>query len=204
MSFQSSLAGVAYSSDTELAREAVAGDACARQVLFLQLRGSVHATLYRVLGSNAHMEELLQEAFIEIFRALGSYRGKPKLSRWADRIAVRVVSGYLRRQASRKIGDRAATEAPALRVVGGQEDAGQQRCGSARLYEALRALEPEYRIAFALFALDGRSTTEVAEITGATLSTAKSRIARARRQLWDAARSDETLASYLGQEGLSA
>jgi RNA polymerase sigma-70 factor, ECF subfamily len=198
MPLQPSLAAVDYSSDTELARRAAAGEPGAQHQLFQKLRVAVHATLYRVLGSNAHMEDLLQESFIEIFRSLTSYRGEAKLSTWADRIAVRVAFHYLRRQSSRKAGD-AVAEPPSLRVVGSPEDAAQHRRGIARLYEALRALKPEYRIAFALFALDGRSTEEVAEITGVTVVAAKSRISRARRKLWDVARRDDTLADYLGE-----
>jgi RNA polymerase sigma-70 factor (ECF subfamily) len=194
------VASTNYSSDATLARRAASGDRGAQQQLFLQLKGAVHATLYRVVGSNAHMEDLLQESFLAVFRALPSYRGEAKLTTWADRIAVRVAFHYLRRNSSLRAGDRSPDTAPSLRLVTSAEDTAEHRQGVTRLYAQLRRLKPEYQIAFALFELDGRSIEEVAEITGVSLVAAKSRISRARRKLWDAARRDDVLTNYLGQE----
>jgi RNA polymerase sigma-70 factor (ECF subfamily) len=189
-----------YSSDTALAQRAAAGDRCAQQLIFRELKSAVHATLYRVVGSSVHMEDLLQEAFIAVFRALPSYRGEAKLTTWADRIAVRVAFHYLRRNSSLRAGDRSSESAPSLRLVSSAEDNAEHRQGLARLYAHLHKLKPEYQIAFALFELDGRSTEEVAEIMGVSLVAAKSRISRARRKLWDAARRDNVLANYLAEE----
>jgi RNA polymerase sigma-70 factor (ECF subfamily) len=189
-----------YSSDAALARRAASGDRSAQQLLFLQLKAAVHATLYRAVGSNMHMEDLLQESFLAVFRALPSYRGEAKLTTWADRIAVRVAFHYLRRSASLRAGDRSTESVPALRLVSSAGDNAEHRQGVARLYEQLRRLKPEYQIAFALFELDGRSIEEVAEITGVSLVAAKSRISRARRKLWEAARRDDVLTSYLANE----
>jgi RNA polymerase sigma-70 factor (ECF subfamily) len=195
-----SVAATTYSSDAALARRASSGDRGAQQLLFLQLKAAVHATLYRVLGSNTHMDDLLQESFLAVFRALPSYRGEAKLTTWADRIAVRVAFHYLRRSASLRASDRLPESAPALRLVTSAEENAEHRQGVARLYAQLRRLKPEYQIAFALFELDGRSVEEVAEITGVSLVAAKSRISRARRKLWDAAQRDEVLTHYLTQE----
>jgi RNA polymerase sigma-70 factor (ECF subfamily) len=189
-----------YASDAALARRAVSGDRSAQQLLFLQLKGAVHATLYRAVGSNTQMEDLLQESFLAVFRALPSYRGEAKLTTWADRIAVRVAFHHLRRSASLRAGDRSPESAPALRLVSSADDNAEHRQGVARLYEQLRRLKPEYQIAFALFELDGRSIEEVAELTGVSLVAAKSRISRARRKLWAAARRDDVLISYLAKE----
>jgi RNA polymerase sigma-70 factor (ECF subfamily) len=146
------------------------------------------------------MEDLLQESFLAVFRALPSYRGEAKLTTWADRIAVRVAFHYLRRNSSLRAGDRSAESAPALRLVSSAEDNAEHRQGVARLYAQLRRLKPEYQIAFALFELDGRSIEEVAEITGVSLVAAKSRISRARRKLCEAARRDDVLTTYLANE----
>ncbi|MEO8185407.1 MAG: sigma-70 region 4 domain-containing protein, partial [Deltaproteobacteria bacterium] len=99
-----------------------------------------------------------------------------------------------------RAGDRSPDSARALRLVTSTDDTAEHRQGVARLYAQLRRLKPEYQIAFALFELDGRSIEEVAEITGVSLVAAKSRISRARRKLWDAARRDDVLTNYLGKE----
>lgn len=195
-----SLARSEYAGDAALARRAAAGERLAQQLLFRQLKPAVHATLYRVLGSNLQMEDLLQEAFIEVFRSLSSYRGEAKLTTWADRIAVRVAFHHLRRQSRRRQKEQASEQPASLRLVGSPEDNAEHRQGIERLYVMLGELEPEYRIAFALFALDGRSIDEVADITGLTLVAAKSRVSRARQKLWAAARRDDVLASYLTEQ----
>src|SRR5688572_15954962 len=178
----------------ELARRASAGDRAAQRALFRDLRRPMHATLYRVLGSNRQVEDLLQEAFIELFRSLPGYRGEAKLTTWADRITTRVAYRHLRRQRLMLASD---VPASAPCVVGTPEHDLQAKEGVRRLYAALTAMKPHYRIAFALFSIDGRSLKEVAEATGVSLIAAKSRIWRARRLIEAAARADDVLAAYL-------
>lgn len=180
----------------ELARRASSGDRAAQRKLFCALRRPMHATLYRVLGSNKQVEDLLQEAFIELFRSLPSYRGEAKLTTWADRITTRVAYRYLRRQRLLLVSSELAP--PSASVAGTPEHDLQAKEGVRRLYAALGAMKPHYRIAFALFSIDGRSLKEVAEATGASLIATKSRIWRARRMLEAAARGDAVLAAYLG------
>src|SRR5262245_13004257 len=77
--------------DLELARRAAGGDRGAQRELFVAQRAHVHHALFRILGSNRELEDLLQDAFIEIFRALPSFRGESTLSRWCQTIAIRVA-----------------------------------------------------------------------------------------------------------------
>jgi RNA polymerase sigma-70 factor, ECF subfamily len=188
-----------HASDSALAERAVQGDRAAQREIFHALKSALHATLYRVLGSNEHLEDLLQDVFVEVFRSLPRYRGEAKLTTWAGPIAARVAFHYLRSKRAR-----AAEKAGApfrLHLVGSPEDDAQHREGLQRLYRLLRSMNPEQHIAFALFAIDGRSIEEVAELTGVTSVAAKSRISRARRKLWAAARKDRVLASYLAERG---
>jgi len=189
-----------YSSDAGLAQRVASGDREAQQELFRALQHSVHATLYRVLGSNEHMEDLLQDSFIEIFRSIASYRGESQLATWAARIAARVAFHYLKRKRARADSERAPVQ---LHLVGSPEDHAQHREGLARLHALLRRMKPEDHLAFALFVMDGRSMEEIAEITGVTVVAAKSRVSRARRKLWDAARRDQLLTAYLVEQGAS-
>jgi RNA polymerase sigma-70 factor (ECF subfamily) len=186
-----------YSNDAGLSRRAASGDREAQRELFRALRASVHGTLFRVLGSNEHMEDLVQDAFIEIFRSLPSYRGEALLSTWADRIAARVAFHYLRRLPRRL----KEPEPPPLQLVASSEEQALHREGVKRLYAILRQIKPEYRVPFALFALDGRSMEEIAGIMGVTVVAAKNRVSRARHRVWDAARRDNVLAAYLIERG---
>lgn len=191
---QAEPASVIDSVNLDLAQRAAAGEREAERALFRELRRPMHATLYRVLGSNRQIEDLLQEAFIELFRSLPSYRGEAKLSTWADRITARVAYRYLRRQRAVLTSDLPVSS---LSAAASPEHELQVKEGLRRLCAVLAAMKPHYSIAFSLFALDGRSLREVAEATGVSLIAAKSRIWRARRLLTDVARCDGVLAAYL-------
>src|SRR5690242_257802 len=81
----------ARADDLALARRAAEGDRGAQRELFLAQRAAVHHTLFRILGSNRELEDLIQDAFVEIFRALPSFRGDSTLGRWCQTIATRVA-----------------------------------------------------------------------------------------------------------------
>lgn len=187
-----------YTTDVALAEQAAAGNRSAQREVFRALRGVVHAALYRVLGSNEQMEDLLQDVFVEIFRSLSRYRGESKLTSWAAPIAARVAYHHLRSKRARN--DQVIVPFQ-LHVVGSPEDHAQHREGLQHLYRLLRRMSPEQHLAFALFTVDGRSIEEIAALTESSTVAVKNRISRARRKLWDAARKDRVLASYLAQRG---
>src|ERR1019366_5001850 len=68
--------------DVDLARRCVLGDQAAHRELFQRERRRVHVILFRVLGSNADMDDLLQEVFIEVFRSIPGFRGEAALGTW--------------------------------------------------------------------------------------------------------------------------
>jgi RNA polymerase sigma-70 factor, ECF subfamily len=180
-----------------LARRAGAGEEVAQRQLFRELRPRLHATLYRVLGSNIFIEDVLQDTFVEVFRSLASYRGEALMTTWADRIAIRVAYRFLRRHKAASAQEPAP---PSLCLVGSAEDNLLHREGVRRLYAVLDRMKPQLRITFALVAVDGRSLKDVAEQTGVSLIAVKSRVWRARRLLEQAAREDTVLARYLSGE----
>lgn len=199
MSISSPLATRDHSTDTDLASRASHGDSAAQREVFRSLKSTVHATLYRILGSNEHMEDLLQDAFVEIFRSLARYRGESKLTTWAGPIAARVAFHYLRSKRVQRGKEQEARRVP-LHLVGSLEDQALHREGLERVYSVLRGLKPEQHIALALFMVDGRSIEEIATLTGVSRVAAKNRISRGRRKLWAAARKDYVLAGYLSEQ----
>lgn len=181
--------------DLALARRAATGDRAAQRELFCAQRASVHHTLFRILGSNRELEDLVQDAFLEIFRALGSFRGDSTLTRWCSTIATRIA--YLSISRRRPVAvDLALVED----ILPGADDTrrlAQAREAARRLYAALERIDAKQRIAFALAVIDGRSLAEVAHLTDATIVAVKTRIWRARKDLMKRAKKDEVLASYI-------
>lgn len=181
-----------------LDRATGAQEAAARD-LFRRYRTRVHAALYRILGGNAEMEDLLQETFIQVFASLSSWRAEASLATWIDRIAVRVAyRAIARRRGQTALTVDAPTAEGVLELDGA--DASLAREGVRRFYRALDDLAPASRIAFALHELDGRPLAEVAAITSATLTATKLRVWRARRALDAAARRDPVLREFLADD----
>jgi RNA polymerase sigma-70 factor, ECF subfamily len=182
--------------DLALARRAATGDRTAQREVFQAQKHAVHHTLFRILGSNGELEDLIQDAFIEIFRALPSFRGDSTLSRWCQTIATRTAYDAIarRKPASIELGvveDVLADGSPdGLRVA-------QAREAARRLYAAMDRLEANQRIAFALAVIDGLALAEVAQLTDSTTVAIKTRVWRARRELMRRAKQDDVLMHYL-------
>jgi RNA polymerase sigma-70 factor (ECF subfamily) len=155
----------------------------------------VHATLFRILGPSQQLDDLLQDVFLAVFRALPQFRGEASLSTWIDRCAVRAALAHMRARRTRQylelVADSVASDAPSA------ERRALAREATRHLYAALDALPAKQRMAFALSAIDGRSITEVAELMGASAVATKARIWRARLFVEKRAKFDPVLADYL-------
>lgn len=179
--------------DSELVARCQAGDPAALRALFERERSRVHGLLFRVVGSNTHMDDLLQETFLQVFRSLPSFRGESSLRTWIDRCAIRVAYAHFAKKA----------RVPGLECVQdvdaqapSAEERTSMREAVRRLYAELDRLEARQRTAFTLFAIENRSLREVAEIMESTLTTAKVRVWRARRALEQRARKDPLLSEF--------
>jgi RNA polymerase sigma-70 factor (ECF subfamily) len=180
--------------DAELVAACIAGDVAAQRALFRREYARVNATVYRIVGNTRDTDDLVQETFIAVYRGLPRFRGEAKLSTWIDRIAVRVVFHRLRATKNHVPLDMIAD----VEAAGGTlDDQAHARDGLRRLYDALRDLSPESRTVFALFAIDGRSLAEIAELTRSTTVAVKCRLWRARREVMKRAATDPVLAELV-------
>jgi RNA polymerase sigma-70 factor (ECF subfamily) len=186
--------------DLALAQRAAEGDRIAQRELFQQLKSPVHHTLFRILGANRDIEDLLQDAFLEIFRALPSFRGDSSLSRWSQTIATRTAYLSIERRKP------AAVDLDVVEdeIVDRDPDAHRvtlARQAARRLYAALDRIDAKQRIAFALAVIDGLPLAEVAQMTESSVVAVKTRVWRARRDLFKRAQKDPVLRSYLAEFG---
>lgn len=184
--------------DVVLARRAASGDRAAQRELFAAQKQGVHHTLFRILGSNRDIEDLVQDAFLAIFRALPGYRGDSSLARWSQTIATRTAYLWIgsRRPATIDLADVEDM------LPNGDTDGHRMahlRDAARRVYAVLDRLDARMRIAFALAVLDGRPMAEVAQLTDSSLVAVKTRVWRARRELVRRAKRDPVLASYLDE-----
>jgi RNA polymerase sigma-70 factor (ECF subfamily) len=181
--------------DLALAERCVAGDRAAQQRLFNENKKRIHATLYRILGSNAYMDDLVQEAFMNVYRSLRLFRGEASLATWIDRCTVRVAYAHITQRKARGphlelVADVAAGDASA-------EQRALAREAARHLYAELDKMDAVQRLAFTLHVIDGRPLSEVAELMEATLVATKTRVWRARREMEKRARKNPALAGWV-------
>jgi RNA polymerase sigma-70 factor (ECF subfamily) len=186
----------AYVEDVLLVDRCLTGEPAATRELFRRHRTRVQACLYRVLGSNRDMDDLLQEAFMQVFQSLRGWRAEASLATWIDRVSVRVAYRYLSQRGRRvQTAELVDDEAPAHDGPGAHRQLA--RDGVKRLYEVLDELGAASRLAFTLHEIDGRSISEVAELVGSSVTATKLRVWRARKRLEAAAAQDPVLREFL-------
>jgi RNA polymerase sigma-70 factor (ECF subfamily) len=194
----------AYVDDVLLVDRCLTGEPAATRELFRRHRNRVHASLFRVLGSNRDMDDLLQEAFIQVFQSLRGWRAEASLATWIDRVSVRVAYRYLA-QRGRRI--QTAPMIDEETVPGGEatDDRRQlARDGVRRLYAVLDRLGAAARLAFTLHEIDGRPLAEVADLVGSSVTATKLRVWRARGKVEAAAAEDPVLREFLGTREVTA
>jgi RNA polymerase sigma-70 factor (ECF subfamily) len=157
--------------------------------------GRVFRLVFRMLGRHDEAEDMAQEVFVQVFKAIGSFRGDAKLSTWIYRIAVNLCKNrakYLsRRHDDERTALDAVTEKAALAHAGAMTHGEVQRPDHVvegyQLESIVRLcideLEPDFREALILRDVENLSYEEIAEITGLADGTVKSRIHRARSML---------------------
>jgi len=168
----------------DLARAAAAAtsrDAFA--AIYDDFADAVYARLTRLLGPTADRDDALQQVFLQLHRALGSYRGEASLSTFVYRVTVNVAYDALRARQRRPEPVEPA-EVDAM-LAGGPSPAhgAEQREQLAQLLDHLAWLTPDKRIALVLVAVEGLSLREAAELVGATPDAVKQRVLAARKEL---------------------
>jgi len=187
----------AYVEDVLLVDRCLTGEPAATRELFRRHRGRVHASLFRVLGTNRDMDDLLQEAFIQVFQSLRGWRAEASLATWIDRVSVRVAYRHLSQKQRRVPTDPLVDDD----MLPGGEGPGTRRQlardGIKRLYAVLDELGAASRLAFTLHEIDGRPLAEVAELVGSSVTATKLRVWRARKKVEQAAAADPILSEFI-------
>ncbi|HVK86887.1 MAG TPA: RNA polymerase sigma factor [Kofleriaceae bacterium] len=192
------MTAAAYVEDVLLVDRCLTGEPTATRELFRRHRNRVHACLYRVLGSNRDMDDLLQEAFLQVFQSLRGWRAEASLATWIDRVSVRVAYRYLS-QRGRRVPTDALTgdDDVAAPEIGPGARRQLARDGVKRLYAVLDELSPAARLAFTLHEIDGRTLPETAKLVGSSVTATKLRVWRARKRIEAAAAADPVLAHFI-------
>jgi RNA polymerase sigma-70 factor (ECF subfamily) len=174
--------------EAEAIRLAQQGDVAAFERIYRLHNRRVYSLCLRMVGNTAEAEDLTQEAFLQLFRKIASFRGESAFSTWLHRLSVNVVLMKLRKKRMPEVSLEETTE-PDEESGGPRRDFGApdlQLSGSVdrvNLQRAVEQLPPGYRAIFVLHDVQGYEHNEIAEIMGCSIGNSKSQLHKARMRL---------------------
>lgn len=175
--------------DEQMVERALAGDGAAFGELVRRWERKIYALTFGMLGSAEDARDATQETFISAYRNLGGFRGEARVSSWLHRIAVNHCISRQRRahvraetaledeveSAGERLLSTPAHASPAASVEGAERTEAVRR--------AVASLPPELREVVLMKEFEELTFQEIADALGVPLSTVKSRLYTALRQL---------------------
>jgi len=175
-----------FNVDFDLVRRAQQGDSDAFASLFHAHKARIYSICLRMTNNTAAAEDLTQDAFMQVFRKLSTFRGDSALSTWLYRIAVNTVLMHFRKKALRQISldEPYDHDARAVRREYGSEDDRLSGCvDRIALTRAIRELPDGYRTIFLLHEVEGYEHQEIAELLDCSVGNSKSQLHKAKLRI---------------------
>ena len=160
-------------------RQAIEGDEAALRALWTRHAPHIDLVVRRLVGHDQDLAaDIAQEVWIQIFRALPSYRGDSQFGTWAHRIAVNRTLNALRK--TRRL---ANIESDIQEDSASIEMDTDRSFLAASIEEAMTKLSPGARAVFVLHDVEGFTHEEIARELGITAGGSKSQLFKARAKL---------------------
>ena len=184
--------------DRLLVRRIRAGDERAFQELVLAYQNKIFGLCLRMIGNRQEAEDLAQDVFLTVYRAIHTYRGEGRFYTWLYRIASNTCKNRIKYLKGRHFDSRLDVEdnqeaqmpsgqGGALHSLQSQVPGPEQMTEGNRIQLALQremaALDEEHRLLIVLRDVEGLSYQDIQRITGLAEGTVKSRLHRARMAL---------------------
>ena len=189
-------------SDAELIVRAQRGDEEAFTALFDAHKRRVYSLCLRMTGDTAEAEDLAQEAFLQLFRKIATFRGESAFSTWLHRLVVNVVLMHLRKKGLQQVSldePDSSQEEPVRREYGDDDKRLLHSIDRITLSRAIEGLPPGYRAVLVLHDVEGYEHNEIAQILDCSVGNSKSQLHKARLKLRELLRSQRLPASMSGR-----
>ena len=170
--------------DDELVARHLEGDADAFAALYRAHVVAVYRRLTRILGPIPERDDLVQDVFLALHRALPSFRGDAALGTFIQRIAIHKACEHLRRQGRRPVtlaSERVLDELPW--AAPSPEHRAAAREELERVLVCLARIKPKKRVAYLLRVVDGLSFEQIGELVDASAETVAKRVQHGQREL---------------------
>lgn len=168
-------------SDYELIKKCLAGSQDAFAEIITRYKKLIYSVVYNMINDKEEVNDIAQEVFIRIYKALGRYNPEYKFSTWSVKIATNLCLDILRKKKldSTPIeeieGVSSGTDTP--------EDLFINKERSRRIRDAIAALPDKYRVPIILFHQNGLSYEEITRVLNEPMTIVKNRLYRARLML---------------------
>ncbi|MET0190986.1 MAG: sigma-70 family RNA polymerase sigma factor [Pseudonocardia sediminis] len=169
--------------ETTLVVRAQEGDVHAFEELARRHQDALFRVAVRVLGNRTDAEDALQEALLDAWKKIGSFRGEAAFSTWMYRIVTNRCTALLRRSRPTVPVSEVGEDVLASTGSRSPERAAEVDAEMAALSRVLGRLPDDQRTCWVLRELEGLGYAEIAEITGAGETAVRGRIHRARTAL---------------------
>ena len=173
----------APNSDLALAIAAGKGDMEAFEKIYERHNRRVYSLCLRMTQNAAEAEDLAQEAFIQLFRKIGSFRGDSAFTTWLHRLTVNQCLMHFRKRSVKLEKTTEEGETPVQVVSGTENPNAMPVMDRIALDNALTQLPPGYRTVFVLHDVEGHEHEEIAKMLGVAVGTSKSQLHKARMKL---------------------
>jgi RNA polymerase sigma-70 factor, ECF subfamily len=176
-------------SQLSLVQRAQSGDEEAFATLFQQHKGRVYSVCLLMTKDVAEAEDLTQEAFLQVFRTIGSFRGEAAFSTWLYRVAVNTVLMKLRQRkptVTVSLDEPVDSDSPSLyREIGRNDPDLVGVVDRITLRRALQELPEGCRAIFTLHEIEGYQHHEIAELLDCSIGNSKSQLHKAKMKMRD-------------------
>ena len=169
--------------DFDLAQKAAKGDMTAFEELYERHNRRVYSLCLRMTQNVAEAEDLTQEAFIQLFRKIGSFRGDSAFTTWLHRLTVNQVLMHFRKRSVKLERTTEEGDTPVQIVKGTENPNTMPVVDRIALDKAIAQLAPGYRTVFVLHDVEGHDHEEIAKLLGCAVGTSKSQLHKARMKL---------------------
>jgi len=153
------------------------------ELLYERHNRRVYSLCLRMTQNPVEAEDLAQEAFIQLFRKIGSFRGESAFTTWLHRLTVNQCLMHFRKRSVKLERTTEEGETPVQIVRGTENPNAMPVLDRIALDNALKQLPPGYRTVFVLHDVEGHEHEEIAKILGVAVGTSKSQLHKARMKL---------------------
>jgi RNA polymerase sigma factor (sigma-70 family) len=168
--------------EKKLVADCIAHDIKAKKMLYELYAGKMFMVCMRYANNREDAEDILQDSFMKIFDNISKYRNEGSFEGWVKRIAANTaIKHYYKKNPMYPVTSIENIEETE------EEDSFMDKLSNDNsmqdLLEMIRNLAPRYRMVFNLYAIDGHSHSEIAQLLNISEGTSKSQLSRAREVL---------------------